>query len=265
MAARPVQAVVAALATAGTVILMLSWVLAQATHADEARAWVTMLPLLLAGGGIAIWAARDRPGGAGFAAVLGIAAPAVSFAIYDGAIAAAVLGGSPNRSRAVVAASVLAVLVALIAVALSVAALVRWRQLSRQKPGGLAIWLTILGVCFPLANIFAQLRSPDGEVSVSVLGPGVAGWFIIWGLAFLIFFAAPPVLAIFLRPGSPAHLAVWSGWLLMVASWQISDSPTDGLTAAYGLYLTWFLWLAVLTGTFTLSLRAGAQRSPQRR
>jgi hypothetical protein len=40
-----------------------------------------------------------------------------------------------------------------------------------------------------------------------------------------------------------------------VFAWQIFKSPTDGLEAAYGLYLTWIAWLIALAGTAALALR----------
>jgi hypothetical protein len=171
---------------------------------------------------------------------------------------------SPTRRHVVEATSIVAILAAITAAWVAAAALRRWRQVGKQKPDGLSVVLTIVGVCFGLANIFGQLRVPQGQLIGNILGPGVGGWFILWGLLFLVAFAIPPVLASFTRPGSPAQLAVWAGWLLIVLAWQISDSPTDGFTAAYGLYLTWLVWLIVAAGTLVLALRGPTAGQPRR-
>ena len=181
--------------------------------------------------------------------------PAISFAIYDAAIAAELTSLSPTKRHVVEGTSLIAILAAIITAWVAAAALRRWRQLGRQRPDGLSVVLTIVGVCFGLANIFGQLRVPNGPVIGNVLGSGVSGWFILWGLVFLVAFALPPVLASFMRPGSPVQQAVWAGWLLVVLAWQISDSPTDGFTAAFGLYLTWLAWLIVAAGTMVLAVR----------
>jgi len=238
------------------VVMLLFSVLLALSHADTTRISTSLLPLAAGGLAIAIWTARGRPGGASFAAVLGVSVPAVSYAIYDAAFAAELTELSPTRRHVVEATSIVAILAAIIAAWVAVAALRRWRQLGRQQPDGLSIVLTIVGVCFGLANIFGQLSLPGGQLIGNVLGPAVAGWFILWGLVFIVAFALPPVLASFMRPGSPVQLAVWAGWLLIVLSWQISDSPTDGFKAAYGLYLTWLAWLIVAAGTVVLAIRA---------
>ncbi|HYK33838.1 MAG TPA: hypothetical protein VEV63_17835 [Streptosporangiaceae bacterium] len=252
----------AALGVSLTVVMLLFSVLLALSHADTTRISTSLLPLTVGGLAIGIWTARGRPGGASFAAVLGVSVPAISYAIYDAAIAAGLTDLSPTKRHVVEATSIVAILAAIIAAWVAVAALRRWRQLGRQRPDGLSVVLTIVGVCFGLANIFGQLRVPGGPLIGNVLGPAVAGWFILWGLVFLVAFALPPVLASFMRPGSPVQLAVWAGWLLIVLSWQISDSPTDGFKAAYGLYLTWLAWLVVAAGTVVLAVRAQKAAQP---
>jgi hypothetical protein len=251
----------AAVGVSLTVVMLLFSVLSALSHADTTRISTSLLPLVAGGLAIAIWTARGRPGGASFAAVLGVCVPAISYAIYDAAIAAELTELSPARRHVVETTSIVAILAAIVAAWVAFAALRRWRQLGKQRPDGLSVVLTIAGVCFGLANIFGQLSVPGGQLIGNVLGPAVAGWFILWGLVFLVAFALPPVLASFMRPGSPVQLAVWAGWLLIVLSWQISDSPTDGFKAAYGLYLTWLAWLIVAAGTVVLAIRA--QRAAQ--
>jgi hypothetical protein len=255
----------AALSTGLTLVMLLFSALAAETHADSARIWASLLPLVAGGAAIAIWTTRGTSGGASFAAVVGLSVPVVSYAIYDAAIAAELTGISPAKRHLVEGTSIVAIIGALIAAFVAIVALRRWRQLGGQRPDGLSVVLTIAGVCFALANVFGQLRAPHslrGVLIGNILGPGVTGWFIAWGLVFLAVFALPPVLASFMRPGSPAQLAIWAGWLLIVLAWQISDSPTDGFTAAYGLYLTWLAWLLAAVGTVALALRRPAGPQP---
>ena len=248
--------VLAALATGLTLLmLLLFWVLSAITHADTVKAWTSMLPLVAGGAAIAIWTGGGKAGGASFAGVLGLTGPAVSFAIYDIVIAAELTFLSSVKRHVIEAASIIAVLAAITAACIAVAALLRWRQLAARQPDGLSIVVSIVAVCFAFANIFGQLKTSDGLLFGNVLGSGVHGWFILWGLIFLAAFALPPVVAALLGPGSPAQLAIWSGWLLIVFAWQISDSPTDGSHAAYGLYLTWIIWLLVALGTVALAFR----------
>ncbi|HWF82900.1 MAG TPA: hypothetical protein VN695_20165 [Streptosporangiaceae bacterium] len=244
----------AALATGLMLAMLMFWALSSITHADTVKAWTTLLPLAAGGAAIAIAAARGRSGGAGFAAVLGLVVPAVSFAIYDTVIAAELTFLSSAKRHVIEATSIVALLAAITAAAVAIAGLQRWRQLGRQQPDALSVVVSIVAVCFPFASIFGQLKTSDG-VFGNVLGSGVHGWFILWGLIFLVAFALPPVVAAFLPPGSNAQLAIWAGWLLIVLAWQISDSPTDGVSAAYGLYLTWIVWLLVALGTVALALR----------
>jgi hypothetical protein len=53
--------------------------------------------------------------------------------------------------------------------------------------------------------------------------------------------------------------------LLLAFAWQVSDSPTDGALAAYGLYLTWLAWLLAALGAAVLAFRGrvGPQPDPQ--
>jgi hypothetical protein len=245
----------AALATGLTLVMLLFWVLSASSHADTVRAWTGMLPLVAGGVAIAIWAGRGLPGGVGFAAVVGLTVPAISFAIYDAAIAAELLNLSAAKRHVLEGTSIVAILAAIAAACIAVAALNRWRQIGPPQPDGLSVLLSIAGVCFVLANIIGQVHRPGQELIGNVLGPRVAGWWILWGLIFLVAFGLPPALAIFLRPGSPAHLAVWVGWLLIVFAWQISDSPTDGYRAAAGLYVTWICWLIAAACTAVFAFR----------
>lgn len=245
----------AALATGLTLVMLLFWVLSAATHADTVRAWTSLLPLTAGGAAIAIWAGRSRPGGVGFAAVVGLAVPAVSFAIYNAAISTELFDLSTFRRHLILGTSIIAIVAAITAGSIAITALRRWRQIGSPRPDGLSVVLSIAGICFVLANIIGQVHLPGQELIGNVLGPHVAGWWILWGLIFLAAFGLPPVLAIFLEPGSPAHLAVWVGWLLIAAAWQISDSPTDGYQAAIGLYVTWISWLAAAACTAALAFR----------
>ena len=256
----------AALATGLMLLMLLFWVLSAITRADTVKAWVSLLPLAAGGAAIAIWTARGKPGGASFGAVLGLTVPAVSFAIYDIVIAAELTFLSSAKRHVIEATSLVAVLAGITAACIAVAALLRWRQLGGHRPDGLSIVVSIVAVCFAFASIFGQLKTSDGLLFGNVLGSGIHGWFILWGLIFLAAFALPPVVAALLRPGSPAQLAIWSGWLLIVLAWQISDSPTDGARAAYGLLLTWIVWLLVALGTVVLALRGsrlGGDRQTQ--
>jgi hypothetical protein len=254
-------AVPAALATGLTLVMLLFWLLSAASHADTVRDWTSLLPLAAGGAAIAIWTARGQPGGVSFAAVAGLTVPAISFAIYDAAIAAELLNLSATKRHVLEATSIVAILAAITAAGIALAALNRWREIGAPRPDGLSLVLSIAGICFVLANIIGQVHLPGQELIGNVLGPRVAGWWILWGLIFLVAFGLPPVLAIFLRPGSPAHLAVWVGWLLIVLAWQISGSPTDGYQAAAGLYVTWICWLVVAACTTVLAFRRpmGAQ------
>lgn len=244
-----------ALATGLMLLMLLFWVLSAITHADTVKAWTSLLPLAAGGTAIAIWTARGRPGSASFGAVVGLAVPAVSFAIYDAVIAAELTFLSSAKRHVIEVTSIVAVLAAITAACIAVAALVRWRQLGRRRPDGLSIVVSIVAVCFAFASIFGQLKTSDGLLFGNVLGSGIRGWFILWGLVFLVAFVLPPLVAALLPPGSPAQLGTWSGWLLIVLAWQISDSPTDGARAAYGLYLTWIVWLLVALGTVALAIR----------
>jgi len=257
--------IAAALCIGLTLVMLLFSAYAAETHADAARIWASLLPLVVGGAAIAISTMQGRPGGASFAAVLGLSLPAISYAIYDAAIAAEQTGLSLTKRHAVEGTSVVAIIGAVIAAFIAIVALRRWRQLGRQRPDGLSVVLTIAGVCFALANVFGQIRTPHsfgGVLVGNILGPGVTGWFILWGLVFLAVFALPPVLASFMRPGSAAQLAIWAGWLLIVLAWQISDSPTDGYAAGYGLYLTWLAWLLATVGTVALALRGPVGPEP---
>ncbi len=251
---------VCAAATGITVVLLAFWALTASNGAEQGKDWAEILPLLVGGIAITVMAARARAGGAGIAAVLGLTVPAIAYAVYDAAIAAGLTNEAASKRYFVIASSVLAVFVATAAAATAAAGLARLAMIGPQRRDGLSIAATLAGLAFVLSNIFGQDRI-DGFLIGNVLGPGVKGWFVLWGLVFLAMFAIPPVVASFVRPGSPAQLGLLSGWLLLALVWQISDSPVDGFQAAYGLYLTWICWMAVLAAAIAL----GARRAPRDR
>lgn len=247
----------AAAVTAGIAALMpLSWALIPGT---DAAFWLTTILLIAGLGGAAIWAARGWRGGAGFAAVLGVALPAASWGIFDAAAAPSLNYISGLRRHLLELTSVVWVVAALAAAGIAIAGLARWHQLRRYKPGPLPVALAAAGIGYALANIMAQEKF-QGQIYSYVLGPGVRGWWILWGIAFLVLASAPPVLAAFLLPDSGVRLAVWAGLLLVALARQVIDTPTGGFTAAPGLYVTWILWVVALAGTAVMAgrRRAGA-------
>jgi hypothetical protein len=219
--------------------------------------WISAVFLMAGLAAVAIWSARSGRSGAAFAAVLGIAVPTIAVAITFTALAAELTVLPGILRELLVLISVIWLAAALIAAVASVAGLVRWHQLARNRPAGLPALLAAAGVCYALANILAQGQA-GGILLFNALGPGVKGWSILWGIVFVALLAVPPLLAAFLLPGSGAQLAVWTGWLLFALSNQLSASPTDGIGAEPGLYLTWLLWIAVLAGTLIMAARRNA-------
>jgi hypothetical protein len=250
-------AIAASVSAAIAAPMVLIWSLTAQAHG--AFFWLAAILVMAGLVGVALWAVRGWRGGAGFAAVLGLAVPIAAWGIYGAAASPSFFGLSALRRDVLELASALWLLAALTATLIAVAGLVRSHQLGRSKPGFLPAALTAAGVGYALANIVAQDTS-QGQPFDNVLGPGVVGWYIVWGLAFLVLVSLPPVLAAFFLPSSGVRLAVWSGWLLFALAWQLSDTPTNGLKAAPGLYLTWILWIAVLAGTVIMAAgrRAGA-------
>lgn len=161
---------------------------------------------------------------------------------------------SEKHRLALLATSILTLLAAAGAVLLALVVLARRRQAVKQAPQPLLLILLALGVAFPLTNVLAQV-SFDGSGFDNVLGSRVTGWHIVWGLVFLVAFALPPILTVALRLSRSAAAATWAGWLFIVLSWQIADTPTDGEHAATGLYLSWLVWVATLVGTLVLATR----------
>jgi hypothetical protein len=225
--------------------------------------WLTAVFLVAGLAGIALWSARGPREGTGFAAVAGIAIPATAIAITSTALAAELtdLPGILRNVLLLISACWLAG--ALTAAVLSIAGLARSRQLARYSPGLLPVLLTAAGVGYALANILAQGQD-DGTLLFNALGPGVAGWWILWGVVFIATTSVPPLLTGFLPPG--ARVAMWTGWLLFALANQLGESPINGITAKPGLYLTWTLWVAVLAGTLVMAARAraaGGQRQAE--
>jgi hypothetical protein len=217
-------------------------------------------------GGAAVWAARGWRGGTGFAALLGLAVPSVSIAVIFTAIAPELtdLPGLIRTLLELISAVWLAA--ALTAAALGLAGLVRRRQLARHKPSRLTALTAVAGVGYSLANILAQ-GDNQGEPAYNALGPNVQGWWIVWGIVFLVLVIVPPLLTAFLLAAPGVRLAAWSGWLAFGLVEQVGDSPARGITAAPGLYLTWILWILVLAGTLVMASRrrgeAAAERAAQ--
>jgi hypothetical protein len=233
------------------VVLLLAWGVFPRSHSQTAVFWLSSLVLLAGGVAVATWSARDQSNGFGLAAVLGIGLPLISWSLFDASFAPELTGFSHPHRDVLLAASVLAMLAAIAAVLIALAALIRRRQLVPQSPGPLTVVLLILGVAYPLTNLLPQVKF-DGTGFGNVLGHGVSGWHIIWGLVFLGAFALPPILAAFLRPGTLASTTLWAGWLFIVLSWQISDTPADGESPAAGLVLSWLVWVALVVGTLIL-------------
>jgi len=246
-------AVCAALATGLSALLQLFWAGIHRTSSGEAVFWFSTLVVIIAAIVIAIWTAQDRRTGAGLAATIGIALPAVSWNIYEAAFAGNVTASETERHE-LLGVSVIALLAALVAALIAIAALASRRQLGRQKADPISVILVIIGILYPLTNIVAQEKFENFEFG-NVLGSGVRGYYILWGILFLVLFALPPVLSVFFSPGSRAQLGVWIGWLLLVLGWQISDSPVDGEKAAAGLVLSWLTWVVVLIFTLVLAAR----------
>lgn len=219
--------------------------------------WMSAVLLMAGLGGVAVFAARGQVGGAGFAALFGLAVPVVSTAVILTALAATLtdLPGSLRTLLELISAFWL--IAALAAAGFGLAGLIRWHQLVRYKPGLLTALMAAAGVGYSLAHILAQYKFP-GELFLNVLGPGVHGWWIVWGIVFLVLASAPPVLAAFRLPDLRVQIALWSGWLLFGLAAQVFDSPNRGSTAAPGLYLTWILWALVLAGTAVMARRRRA-------
>ncbi len=254
-------AVAAAAATSLGVLAQFLLAALPETHAGKAVFWVSTLVLVAGGALAAILVLRDRRSAVGPAAVLGFAVPLISWAIYETAAATTFTGISSVREHLLVAGGVISLIAALAAGGIAMAALARQRQLARRASDGLTLGLVAVGVAFPLTNIVAQIKF-HGTNYDYVLGPGVTGWHIVWGLLFLVLFALPPVLSWFLAPHSSSQLGLWSTWLVLVLSWQISDSPVSGAEAAFGLALSWIAWVLALAGTLALAQRwSAAQRA----
>ncbi len=221
---------------------------------------------------------RRSRSGTGFAAVFGIAASGASLAIYEAAAApglSAVHGGrrvaleltSGTRSGFGFSFGLglpmdLFVAAAAIAAAAAVVGLALGHHLARSKVAPLAAVTTAAGTGFALANILPQDKFLGFSFG-NVLGAGVHGWSILWGILFLVLAASPPLLGLFM-PRSEALLAMWYGWLTFALAWQISGLPSSGASAAPGLYVTWILWLIALTGTIAMigRLQAGKAGVP---
>jgi hypothetical protein len=219
--------------------------------------WLTATLLLAAFGTVAIWVAVGWRGGAGFAAVLGLTVPIMAAGCYLAAGAASYTDLSTARRLLLELIAAIFLVSAFVAAGIAVSGLARWHQLARNKPGFLLLLLAAAGVGYALANILAQ-DTFQGRPFDYVLGPGVTGRYILCGIAFLVFSSAPPVLAAFLVRSAGVRLAILAGWLIAALCWQVSNSPTEGLTAAPGLYLTWVLWAVVLAGTAILAGRKSA-------
>ncbi|HXP20164.1 MAG TPA: hypothetical protein VN840_11025, partial [Streptosporangiaceae bacterium] len=250
----PALAIAAAVSVGVAAPIELLW--GWTAHAHGGFFWLAAIVLLAGLGGVAIWAARGWRGGAGFAAVLGLAVPFGAWGIYAAAAAPSLFGLSTTRRDMLELLSAVWLAAALAATLIAIAGLARWRQLARGSgPSALPAALTAAAaVGFALANILAQETS-QGQPIGNVLGRNVTGWYIVWGIAFLALVSIPAVLAAFLLPSSGVRLAFWSGWLLFGLAWQVSDTPNNGLKAAPGLYLTWVLWIAVLAGTAIMAAR----------
>jgi hypothetical protein len=219
--------------------------------------WLSAAFLAAALAGLAVWSARGWRGGAGFAAIVGIAVPGIAVAVFFTALAAE-LTSLPGKLRGLLElVSVLWLAATLLAAALGVAGLIRHRQLARAKPAAVPAFLAAAGVGYALANILAQGQD-DGQLLFNALGPGVHGWFIVSGIVFIGLTAVPPLLAAFLLPSAGGRAAVLTGWLLFALSNQVGEIPTNGISAEPGLYLTWVLWIAVLAGTLMLTARRKA-------
>lgn len=208
--------------------------------------------MLLAGfSAAAVWVARRAGGGAGFAVVFGIAAAAASQAIFYAAAAVA-YGGA----KALELTMGLFVAATLIAAGIAVAGLARGHHLALRRATWPAAVTSAAGAGFALANILAQTTYS----STGVLGPGVRGWWIVWGVMFLVLVALPPFTGLFI-PRPEVLSAMWYGWLIFGLAWQISDTPLNGDRADPGLYVTWILWLIVLVGTIVIARRRSAAQS----
>ncbi len=251
-------AVCAALAIGLSVILQLFWATVHRTHSGEVVFWLSTAVLIIAGIVIAILTAQDRRSGAGLAAIIGLAVPSISWDIYEAAFAPNVSAAETQRHE-LLGTSVISLLAALVAALIALAALASRRQLGRQKADPIAIILLIAGLIYPLTNIVAQEKINGFEFG-NVLGSGVQGYYIFWGIIFLVLFALPPILSVLLAPGSRAHVALWVGWVILVLGWQISGSPVDGEKPATGLVLSWLSWVLVLVFTLILAVRGPRTR-----
>ncbi len=247
-------AVASAIGTVVSVVLLGFWVLTGFSGTEDVRNWAQTLPLAFGGIAIAIWALRSSATGTGLAAVFGLAVPTASFAVYNSAIAAEFTNEPTIERYFVVGTAALAVLTAAAAGIAAAGALARRQLVGRQKQSGLPLALSGFGLAFVLCMLVGQIKFDNVPVG-NIEGTGIRGWFLLWGLIFIAAFALPPIVALFIRPGSPAQAALWSGWLLVVLAWQISDTPVDGLKPAIGLVLTWLCWIAVLVGTIALAAR----------
>jgi hypothetical protein len=247
-------AAIAAVLTGVGVLLQLFWGAIPRSHPGSIVFWASNVILIIGGAVLAIWVARDRVSGSGLAAVLGLAAPAVAFNIYNAAFAVELSDVSSAERHLLVTVSALSLIAALTAMVLAIATLASRRRAVKRKADPLSIILVIAGLAFPLTQILAQQKFLGTEFDY-ILGQGVRGWFILWGLLFIVLFALPPLLSGFLPTRLSQQLALWTGWLLIVAVWQISDTPVGGYEAAPGLIVSWLVWLAVLIGTLVLALR----------
>lgn len=247
-------AVASAIGMVVSVMLLGFWVLTGLNAPEDVRNWGQTLPLAIGGIAIGVWALRSSATGTGIAAVFGLAVPTASFAIYNAAIGAEFTSEPTIERYFVVGTSALAVLAAGVAGIAAAGALGRRQLPGRYKQPGLSAILSGFGLGFVASMLFGQIRF-EGVLVGNVEGSGVRSWFVLWGLIFLALYAIPPIVSFFFRPGSSAQIALWSGWLVAVLAWQISDSPVDGLTPAFGLGLTWFCWLAALICMIALAVR----------
>ncbi|HET7012761.1 MAG TPA: hypothetical protein VFI65_02550 [Streptosporangiaceae bacterium] len=233
------------------------------SHAAYLLDWfvaIAELALFAAG---AIWVGRSKGSAAGFAATVGLAVPAIPVGIYTALFLPNY--GTPGAQHAILLLTTIVWLLACIVAAfVGIAGLAQQRQLTRALSTGPAIAAGIGGILFALANSGAQVTLPgtrydSPDFRYGIFGTGVTGVHILWGLVLIALFAAPPLLAIFPLPGRDTRVALLCGWLLVTFTWQLGDTPIEGLVSAPSLYLTWVAWLATLLATAVLVTRPPAE------